>query len=135
MQRHSKKLWNYLFVPIGIILILFSFLYRSPEFQQTFRYTIQGIALYPIFITAIRFPNWGFFLLLNLNWMRFVGVLSYSLYLVRHTVIFAVEMYLPQLHKFLQAGISLLISFGLAYMIYKFLEFPLGRLRKKFSRV
>lgn len=132
---YSKKLWNYLFVPIGIILILFSFLYRSPEFQQTFRYTIQGIALYPIFISAIRFPNWGLFPLLNLNWMRFLGVLSYSLYLVHYTVISAVRMYLPQLHKILQAGISLLISIGLAYLIYKFIEFPLGRLRKKFSRV
>ncbi len=46
----------------------------------------------------------------------------------------AVEMYLPQLHKVLQAGISLLISFGLAYVIYQFIELPIGHLRKKFSR-
>ncbi|MEH1893349.1 MAG: hypothetical protein V7K92_29370 [Nostoc sp.] len=70
----------------------------------------------------------------TLKWIRFLGVLSYSLYLVHDTVILAVEMYLPQLHKVLQGGISLLISFGLAYVIYQFLEFPLGQLRKKFSR-
>jgi peptidoglycan/LPS O-acetylase OafA/YrhL len=133
-QYYSKKTWNYLFLPIGIILIFFSFFYRSPEFQQTFRYTIQGIALYPIFITAIRFPSWGLFPLLNLNWMRFIGVLSYSLYLVHYTVIFAVKMYLPELHKVLQVGIALLISLGLAYLIYQFIELPLGQLRKKFSR-
>ncbi|OYE05181.1 acyltransferase family protein [Nostoc sp. 'Peltigera membranacea cyanobiont' 232] len=133
-QYYSQKIWNYLLLPIGVILIIFSFLYRSHEFQQTFRYSIQGIALYPIFITAIRFPDWGLFPLLNLNWMRFLGVLSYSLYLVHYTVIFTVKMYLPQLHKFMQAGISLLISVGLAYMIYHFIELPLGRLRKKFSR-
>ncbi|WP_298917843.1 acyltransferase [uncultured Nostoc sp.] len=133
-QHYSNKVWKYFFLPAGIILILFSFIYRSPDFKQTFGFTIQGIGLYPIFITAIRFPNWGLFAVLNLKWIRFLGVLSYSLYLVHDTVILAVEMYLPQLHKVLQGGISLLISFGLAYMIYQFLEFPLGQLRKKFSR-
>ncbi|MEH2160683.1 MAG: acyltransferase [Nostoc sp.] len=133
-QYYSKKILNYFLLPIGIILIIFSFVYRIPEFQQTFRYTIQGIGLYPIFVTAIRFPNWGLFPLLNLNWMRFLGMLSYSLYLVHYTVIFAVGTYLPQFNKFIQAGIALLISFGLAYIIYHFIELPLGQLRKKFSR-
>ncbi len=133
-QYYSNKLWKYLFLPVGIVMIMFSFFYRSPEFQQTFRYTIQGIALYPIFITAIRFPNWGLFPLLNLKWMRFLGALSYSLYLVHYIVIFAVKTHLPQLHKFPQVGISLLISLGLAYLIYQFIELPIGQLRKKFSR-
>lgn len=133
-QYYSNKLWKYFFLPVGIILILFSFLYRSPEFQDTFRYTIQGIGLYPIFITAIRFPDWGLFALLNLNWMRFLGLLSYSLYLIHHTVLYAVWNYVPQLPQLLQGGISLLISFGLAYGIYQFVEFPIGQLRKKFSR-
>lgn len=133
-QHHSNKLWKYFFLPGGIILILFSFVYRSPEFQETFRYTIQGIGLYPIFIAAIRFPNWGLFPLLNLGWVRFIGLLSYSLYLVHYTVIFAVMKYLPQFPKVIQGGISLLICFGLAYGIYQFIEFPIGQLRKNFSR-
>ena len=129
----SNKLWKYFFLPLGIILILFSFLYRSPEFQETFRYTIQGIGLYPIFATAIRFPTWGLFQWLNLRWVRFLGILTYSLYLVHHTVIYAVKAYFPQLHEFIQGGVSLLISFGLAYAIYLFIEIPFARLRKKFS--
>ncbi|MHC5612686.1 MAG: acyltransferase family protein [Nostoc sp.] len=133
-QHYSNKVWKYFFLPAGLMLILFSFIYRSPDFKQTFSFTMQGIGLYPIFITAIRFPNWGLFAVLNFKWMRFVGILSYSLYLVHDTVILAVEMYLPQLHKVLQAGISLLISFGLAYVIYQFIELPIGHLRKKFSR-
>ncbi|MHC5823381.1 MAG: acyltransferase family protein [Nostoc sp.] len=133
-QDYSNKLWKYFFLPAGIILILFSCLSRSPEFRQTIRYTIQGIALYPVFITAIRFPSWGLFAVLNLKWMRFLGALSYSLYLVHYTVLFGVWKHFPQLNKVLQAGIALLISFGLAYIIHKFIELPLGRLRKKFSR-
>ncbi|WGV27803.1 acyltransferase family protein [Halotia branconii] len=132
-QPWSNRIWKLFFLPLGIALLLFSFLYRSPEFQETFRYTIQGIALYPIFVTAILFPNWGLFRWLNLGWMRFIGLLSYSLYLVHHTVIYAVHMYLPQVHKAIQGGIALLISFGLAYAIYKFIEFPVAQLRKKLS--
>lgn len=133
-QHYSNKLWKYLFLPVGIILILFSLIYRSSDFRETFRYTIQGIGLYPIFFTAIRFPSWGLFPILNLNWVRFIGLLSYSLYLVHYTVIFGVQLYLPQLPKVLQGGIALLISLGLAYMIYELIEFPIGQLRKKLSR-
>jgi peptidoglycan/LPS O-acetylase OafA/YrhL len=131
----SNRLWKQFLLPLGIVLLLFSFLYRSFEFQETFRYSIQGIALYPIFVTAIRFPNWGLFRLLNLEWMRFIGLLSYSLYLVHHTVIYAVYMYIPQFHRAIQGGISLLISFGLAYAIYKFIEFPVAQIRKKLSEI
>ncbi|MEH1922411.1 acyltransferase family protein [Nostoc sp.] len=133
-QDYSNKLWRYFFLPAGIVLILLSCLSRSPEFRGAFRYTIQGIALYPVFITAIRFPNWGLFAFLNLKWMRFLGALSYSLYLVHYTVLFFVWKHLPQLNKVMQSVIALLISFGLAYLIYQFIELPIGQLRKKFSR-
>ncbi|MBR8836296.1 MAG: acyltransferase [Stigonema ocellatum SAG 48.90 = DSM 106950] len=132
-QCFSDQLWKYFFLPAGISLIFLSLLYRSPDFRETFRYTIQEIGLYPIFFTAIRFPNWGLFQLLNLNWMRFIGKISYSLYLVHHTVIHAVWMYLPELNGVIQSGVALLISFALAYTIYQFIELPSGQLRKKLS--
>ncbi|MEH2068606.1 MAG: acyltransferase [Nostoc sp.] len=132
-QKYSNKLWKYFFFPAGIILILFSLLYRSLDFQETFRYTIQGIGLYPVFFTAIRFSDWGLFPIINLNWVRFIGLLSYSLYLVHYIVLFGVSMYLPQLHRVIQAGIALLISLGIAYTIYQLIESPIGKLRKKLS--
>ncbi|MDZ8188845.1 MAG: acyltransferase [Nostoc sp. ChiSLP02] len=134
VQHYANKVWQYFFFPAGIILILFSLLYRSPEFQESFGYTIQGIGLYPIFFTAIRFPKWGLFPIVNFNWVRFIGLLSYSLYLVHYTVIFGVRIYLPQFPKVAQGGIALLISLGLAYLIYQFIESPIGNLRKKLSR-
>lgn len=133
-QSYSQRVWKYFFLPGGIVLILFSLLYRSPEFQETFRYTIQGIGLYPIFVTGIRFSNWGLFPFLNLNWVRFLGLLTYSLYLVHHTVIYAVNDYLPQLPGLMQGTVSLLISLALAYAIYLFIETPIAQMRKKFSR-
>lgn len=132
-QFGSNRLWKYFLVPAGITLILFSVLYRTDAFRETFRYTIQGIALYPIFYTAIRFPDWGLFQYLNLPWMRFIGITTYSLYLVHFTVIGAVRMYLPEFNGVIQSAISLLISFGLAYAIYQFVELPCKQLRQHFS--
>ncbi|MFB8793858.1 MAG: acyltransferase [Microcoleus sp.] len=133
VQHGSDRLWKYFLLPAGITLILFSFLFRSAQFQDTFRYTVQGIALYSVFIAAIRFPDWGLFQVLNWSWMRFIGLLSYSLYLVHDTVIQAVHLYLPQMPTALQLAISLLISFILAYAIYRYIELPCGQLRKQLS--
>ncbi|HLO83785.1 MAG TPA: acyltransferase [Nostocaceae cyanobacterium] len=133
-QYASEKLWKYLFLPLGIMGILFSMMYRPPEFRETFRYTIQALSLYPIFITAIRFPNFGFFQFLNLRWVRFIGLVSYSLYLVHHTVILAIQMYLPNLPMILQGIVSILASFIISCILYYFIESPIAKLRKKFSR-
>jgi len=129
----SDRLWKYFVLPGGITLLLLSFLFRYPEYEITLRYTIQGIALHGLFIAAIRFPDWGVFQILNWSWMRFIGLLSYSLYLVHDTVLQAVYLYLPQISVALQGAISLLISFILAYAIYRYIELPFGKLRKQLS--
>jgi len=129
----SDRLWKYFVLPAGITVILLSFICDSIEFESTLRYTVQGIALHGIFIAAIRFPDWGVFQILNWNWMRFIGLLSYSLYLVHHTVIYAVYLYLPQISVALQGAISMLISLILAYAMYRYIELPCGKLRKQLS--
>jgi len=129
----SDRLWKFFVLPGGITLLLFTFIWRYPEFENTLRFTIQGIALHGLFIAAIRFPDWGVFQILNWSWMRFIGLLSYSLYLVHDTVIHAVALYLPQISVVLQGVISMLICFILAYAMYRYIELPCGKLRKHFS--
>ena len=86
-RQVSVSMLKYVYLPLGTILLLCSVAIRSDEFRDTLRYTIQGIALYSFFIAAIRFPQWLIFRPLNWGWVRFVGVLSYSLYLIHFTVI------------------------------------------------
>lgn len=38
----------------GTVLLLSSFLYRSSTFRETARYSVQGIALFPLFFCAVR---------------------------------------------------------------------------------
>ena len=129
----SDKLWKYFVLPAGITLLLLSFICDSIEFESTLRYTIQGIALHGLFTAAIRFPDWGVFQILNWNWMRFIGLLSYSLYLVHETVLHAVYLYLPQIPMALQGAMSMVISIILAYAMYRYIELPCGKLRKQLS--
>lgn len=124
---------KYLLLPLGFALLAASWLYRDPGFRETFRYTFQGIALFPFFIAAIRFPEWTIFKWLNWKWMKFAGLLSYSLYLVHLTVINALGMYWPHATTLQRGASALVLSLLLAYMIYLLIEVPFGNLRRKFK--
>lgn len=123
--RRTLLLW----LPLGLGLLLFTLVYRDAAFRETLRYTLQGLAFFPLFIAAIRFPEWPIFSWLNIGWVRFMGVLSYSLYLVHQVVLTAVEQYLP-LPLFAQATIALLLSYLASYAIYRSVEKPLARVRR-----
>jgi peptidoglycan/LPS O-acetylase OafA/YrhL len=123
-----------LLVPLGIVGLLVSIAVRNPQFQETWRYTLQGLALFPLFIVAVRFPTWGPCRLLNLRWVRFVGSLSYSLYLLHTTVIFGVQT-LTSWHPIIQGIVSLGLSLLLATAILYAVERPCAALRKRLSRI
>lgn len=132
-RQISERNLKYLLLPLGCALLLCSLLYRTDAFRDTLRYSVQGIALYPIFIAAIRFPEWGVFKALNWGWVRFLGVLSYSLYLVHFMVIQVLALVMPGLGVPVQALLSLLISLVLAYVINRFVEIPAAKLKEKFK--
>ncbi len=132
-KQISERNLKYILLPLGCALLLGSLLVRASLFRDTLRYSIQGVALYPVFIAAIRFPKWLVFKPLNWAWMRFVGVLSYSLYLVHFMVIKALIEVMPGLGLVGTSVISLLISLAISYCVYRFAEVPAAKLKKKFS--
>lgn len=129
----SDRLWKRVLFPAGVALLLFTFVYRAPWFRESIRYTLQGIGLTPIFISAMRFPEWGPFRLLNTKFVAFLGVLTYSLYLVHHVVLYTVHYHLPTWHPALLSLVALAISIAFSLAMYHYVEKPLGRLRKRFS--
>src|SRR5205823_3270153 len=64
---------------------------------------------------------------------RRVGTLSYSLYLMHTTVIYLLQEWTPW-HPVLRGAVALGLSLLLASLIYRFIEQPCARLRKKLSR-
>jgi len=126
--------WKLVLLPAGVLALLISFLVQTPVFADTLRYTVQGLALLPLFAVAIRFHDWGMFRILNWRWVRFTGALSYSIYLMHPTVLFAVHQWTPW-HPLVQGMVSLGLTLGLAAVMYRFIEQPCARLRKRLSHV
>jgi len=131
----SKKVWIGIGVPLGIALYLATTFYRDVRFRETYRYTLQGLALYPVFVAAIRYPDWFAFKVLNLKPVKWIGVLSYSLYLCHHIVVEAVFERLPSLHHYAQVGLAAVLSLTIAEAIHLFVETPLARIRKRMGAV
>jgi len=132
--RIRDGIWRGVLLPLGLVALLASFLIRDGVFRETLRYSLQGLALIPVFVCAIRFPDWGLMKVLNYRPVAFVGVLSYSLYLIHQVVLFALAPFLERrFGEALNAAVGLAISLLLAWLVHLYVERPLARLRKRFS--
>lgn len=112
-------------------LIFFCLVYREALFRETFRYSLQGVALLPLFYFAVAEPDRPWFRWLNWRWIRFFGILSYSLYLIHFSALQMVLYLLPDLSLPLQATVALVLSFFYSSCLYHAVERPLARLRKR----
>lgn len=131
-SSYATRRWRRIFFPLAVATLLFSFGYRATWFRDSVRYTVQGLALMPIFVVAIRDAQWGPMRLLNRRFVRWVGVLSYSLYLVHDVVLDAVGTLTP-LRRMLLGAVSLAISIAFAAFIARWIEKPAARLRARYT--
>ena len=117
----------------GLVFIVLTLLWREPHWRETFRYTGQSLALYPIFYYCIASQQ-----NLSVRWlsskpMRWVGWTSYSMYLV-HMMVLTAFTALGFHHSvergFLALGISMLYATAMRWLV----ESPLRRLRQAKAR-
>lgn len=129
MVRLSKK--NLLvMVFASIVILLLTFLIREDYFRESIRYTLQGIALFPLFYYAIRYNQDFFTKWLNGSFIKHIGVLSYNLYLLHFMFLLVAQKYFPDA-KILSSIIALVLSMAVAKVIHYAIEQPLMRLRRK----
>ena len=105
---------------------------RDVAFRETWRYTVQGLALLPVFIAVIRHPDWFPFRFLNWPWVRHLGVLSYAFYLVHSLVLALLKTHLP-VSKLWQGIIAFVLSLVVATLMHHVIEKPCARLKKRFA--
>lgn len=116
----------------GAILIVLSFAYRNQLFRDTLRYSLQGIALTPIFFLVTLPQNHLLNRCLELPFLRHLGRLSYSMYLIHHTLFnHFYHYYRPGI--LIACGIFAL-SFGYAQAMRTFVELPLQRARSRVTK-
>ncbi len=79
------------------IVMATTIVWRDAYFRETFRYSLQGLALMPVFYFAIKCAKHFPFTLLNHPWVARIGVYSYAMYLIHYVVINVIEKNAPWL--------------------------------------
>ncbi len=115
----------------AVAVILATFVIRNPEFRNTLRYSVQSLALFVIFRLAVGFPTDAVFRPLQWRWVRTLGTLSYSFYLLHFTVL-AVMVEQFESTTMLTRGIAaFIITLALSYLVHLLIERPTAAMRRR----
>ncbi len=114
----------------SLCVLIFCLLYRGAQFRETFRYTLQGLALFPVFYLAIQKSDWLVFKWLNWRPVRFLGVISYTFYLFHLTSFSLVNKFIAD-SVMVRLFVGFLVTFLFSTFMYYFVEKRFSMLRKK----
>lgn len=135
MHRHTLAIACFF---LGGALLLISLLVRAEFFRETFRYTLQGIALIPIVAGLVFAPSLSIFRgLLEWKPAAYIGKLSYSLYLYHYLAAMLASWYCAtrglDLFGATWIAIFLGVAFPMAIASYHGVERPFMSLRRRFG--
>jgi peptidoglycan/LPS O-acetylase OafA/YrhL len=111
-------------------ILAFTFLYRSENFRETFRYSLQGVALFPIFFCAVRKNEWPIFRWLERRPVRFLGLISYTFYLIHLKALVIVHRYTDAPMP-VRAVLAFMLAVAFSSAMYFLVERHLGALRRR----
>jgi peptidoglycan/LPS O-acetylase OafA/YrhL len=130
--------WQWIVVGLGAVL--FTLLFRDEIFRATWRYSVQGIALFVLVLNLYALRSMRFAIdLLEIKPLRWIGRLSYSLYLWHWPMIWiafkvtGLELGSDQMMSLPTMAAVVVASFACASASYHLVERPLFGLRKKFG--
>ena len=132
-SRISDRMWRWIGLPLGAIVLAITSLVRQPLFQDAVKGSLQAAALIPFFVVAIRCPKWGPMRILNTRIMGFIGLLSYGLYLSHRTILLVVDRWITS-NLALQVPVALGIAVAFCYGMYVLVEQPAAQLRKRLAQ-
>jgi peptidoglycan/LPS O-acetylase OafA/YrhL len=118
----------------GTIIMMVTIVWRDVYFRESFRYSLQGLALMPVFYFAIKCAAHIPFTLLNHPWVARIGVYSYTMYLIHHVVINVIEKNAPQLAEIkpFLALVTFVVAALYAAVLDVFVDSYFRNLRRKF---
>jgi peptidoglycan/LPS O-acetylase OafA/YrhL len=128
-DRLGRKGWIPILIASTALLIL-TFVVRDVAFRETFRYSLQGCALFAIFYCAVRFHNWPIFSWLDSAPMRGMGLISYTFYLSHLACLRLVERH-TDLNAWVIGVLGFILAVGFSTALYFLVERHMGALRRK----
>ncbi|MEB0138469.1 MULTISPECIES: acyltransferase [unclassified Undibacterium] len=133
IEAYFPRVQGYLQRPalaaLGVLLLLATLVFRDEAFRESYRYSLQGIALLCLFSYAVLQPT-RVQACLAAPLMLYIGRISYSLYLYHWLVFGMMTVWLPPLALPLRVAIMLAASLLLADLSCRWVEQPglaLGR--------
>jgi peptidoglycan/LPS O-acetylase OafA/YrhL len=127
-------------VAAALVTILFTLLFRDEAFRATWRYSVQGAALFVLVLNLYGLRGARFAIdLFEVQPLRWIGRLSYSLYLWHWPMIWiafkvtGLELGSDDRLSLPVMGLVVIASFACASASYYFVERPLFSLRKRFG--
>ena len=111
-------------------MLMIGFVYRSPVFRETLRYSLQGAALFGLFFCAVRFHHWRLFSWLDSRPMRALGLISFTFYL-SHLAILTLIRDHTVLAMPARAFAGLIATTAFSGLMYLLVERHLGVLRRR----
>jgi peptidoglycan/LPS O-acetylase OafA/YrhL len=126
----TRLLW--LAAALGVLVVCF--VIRDDAFRSIPRYSLQGLALMPIFHYAVTRPNDLWFQPLNWRAVRRIGQWSFTIYLIHFVIIQALVFNgLGELGDLHLVALSAAFSIAFAAATYRWLEKPLHPLRRRLT--
>ncbi len=125
---------KYAVMGAALAVVLATFLIRDETFRLTLRYTLQGLAMMPLFYYAITHHDLPIFKPLNWAPVRTIGVYSYTIYL-SHFVIMQMLVYqnIAQDGSLKLAVLSSILTLAYSAAMYRWVDVPCHHLRQKVS--
>jgi peptidoglycan/LPS O-acetylase OafA/YrhL len=119
---------------IAFATILLCMANRNDWFRETLRYTMLGASIAAILAAIVFSPRYRFVqTMLNLPLIRWIGALSYSLYVWHTFVPVLLHAAVPSLHRPFAAPAELAAAFMIAALSWYGLEKPAAALRHRFG--
>jgi peptidoglycan/LPS O-acetylase OafA/YrhL len=129
LARH--KGW---FAVMGLAGLVLSLVYRNAVFMETARFTVQGLCLFPVFNYCVATDTSWVIRLLRWKVLRWIGTLSYTLYLCHLYILRQLQMRHPGAWLG-TAAVAMVLSLAYAWAMNFLVETPLKRWRQKLQAV
>jgi glycosyltransferase involved in cell wall biosynthesis len=120
---------------IGVLVLVSTFIIDDQTFRETIRYSLQGIALMPLFsVVLLDQPTSAARRALSAPTMVLIGRLSYSIYLFHLLARTPAEVAFGSPFRIESTLSGLFVTGVLAYTVFIFVELPIAKIRRRLRR-